>query len=430
MTLTFIGHGYVGLVTAAVFADLGNKVWVVGHTKEKIEDLKKGILPIFEPGLEELVKKNIKAKRLLFTLDYSPAISESQIVFIAVGTPPTKTGDADLSQVLSVAEKIGKNLSNYTVIATKSTVPVGTYKKIKQVIDETKEKNAQFDVASVPEFLREGSAISDTLHPDRIVVGTESTKARDLLVELHKPIQAPFILTNLSTAELIKYASNSFLATKISYANSIAKLAELSGADGLTVLKGVGMDSRIGKQFLSPGPGYGGSCFPKDVRALISIAKDYDYSFSLLEEVEKINDRARRDIVQKARKLLSDLRGKKIAIFGLAFKPNTDDMRDAPSIDIITLLQKDGAKVKAYDPQAEANAKRVLNDVEFGKDPYEIVKEADLLIVLTEWNEFKEMNLGKIKKLMKTPRIIDGRNLYDPTRMGRSGFEYVGVGRR
>lgn len=429
MTITIIGHGYVGLVTAAVFADLGNKVWVIGHTKEKIENLKKGIIPIFEPGLEELVKQNIKNKRLFFTLDYSPAIEESQIVFIAVGTPPTKTGDADLSQVLSVAKEIGKNIKNYTVIATKSTVPVGTYKKIRQVIDEVKAKDAKFDVASVPEFLREGSAISDTLHPDRIVIGTESKEARSLLVELHKPVQAPFVLTNLATAELIKYASNSFLATKISYANSIAKLAELSGADGLTVLKGMGMDERIGKQFLSPGPGYGGSCFPKDVKALISIAKDYDYSFSLLEEVEKINDRARRDIVQKARKLLGDLRGKTIGVLGLSFKPNTDDMRDAPSIDIISLLQKDGAKVKAYDPQAAQSASRILNDVVFCKNSYEAVKGADLLIIVTEWNEFKEFNLKKIKELMKTPHVIDGRNLYDPEKMRSLGFNYVGVGR-
>lgn len=429
MTLTFIGHGYVGLVTAAVFADLGNKVWVIGHTKEKIENLKRGVLPIFEPGLEELVKKNVDAKRLIFTLDYSPAISQSQIVFIAVGTPPTKTGDADLSAVLNVAEKIGKNIANYTVIATKSTVPVGTYKRIRQIIEEVKNKDAQFDVASVPEFLREGSAISDTLHPDRIVIGTESNKARDLLVELHKPVQSPFILTTLATAELIKYASNSFLATKISYANSIAKLAELSGADGLTVLKGIGMDSRIGKQFLSPGAGYGGSCFPKDVRALISIAKDYDYSFSLLEEVEKINGIARRDVVQKARKLLTDVRGKTIAILGLAFKPNTDDMRDAPSIDIIELLQKDGAKIKAYDPQAEKNAREVLKNVSFCKDPYETAKDADLVIIVTEWNEFKEMNLNKLKKIMKNPVVIDSRNIYDPTKMEKIGFEYIGVGR-
>ncbi len=429
MTITFIGHGYVGLVTAAVFADLGNKVWVIGHTKEKIENLKKGIMPIFEPGLEELVKRNVDFKRLLFTLEYNPAIPQSEIVFIAVGTPQTKTGDADLSAVFQVAEKIGENLSDYTVIATKSTVPVGTYKKIKQIIDEVKPQKTKFDIASIPEFLREGTAISDTLDPDRIVIGTDSDRARKILVELHKPVQSSFVLTNLATAELIKYASNSFLATKISFANAIAKLAELSGADGLAVLSGMGMDKRIGKQFLSPGPGYGGSCFPKDVRALISIAKDYDYSFSLLEEVERINDRARRDIVQKARKILFDVRGKTIAILGLAFKPNTDDMRDAPSIDIIELLQKDGAKIRAYDPQALKNAKKILKDVTFCRDPYEAAKSASLAIIVTEWDEFKELNLKKLKELMKQPIIIDGRNIYDPKKLRSLGFSYLGVGR-
>lgn len=429
MTITFIGHGYVGLVTAAVFADLGNKVWVVGHTPKKIEDLKKGIMPIYEPGLKELVVTNVKAGRLFFTLDYSPAVSESDVVFIAVGTPPTKTGDADLSTVLDVAEKIGKNLSHYTVIATKSTVPVGTYKRIKQIVEENKPKGTEFDVASVPEFLREGSAISDTFNPDRIVIGTDSSRARDVLSELHKPIKAKFVLTDLATAELIKYASNSFLATKISFANAIAKLAELSGADGLQALSAVGMDKRIGGYFLSPGAGYGGSCFPKDVKALITIAKDYDYSFSLLEEVERINDRARRDIVLKARKVLEDVRGKTIAVLGLAFKPNTDDMRDAPSIDVINLLQKDGAKIKAYDPQAVETAKKVIEGITFSKDPYDAVKDADLVIIMTEWNEFKEMDLGKIKEVMNSPRIIDARNVFEPEKLKRLGFLHIGVGR-
>lgn len=429
MTITFVGHGYVGLVTASVFADLGNTVWVIGHTKEKIENLKKGILPIYEPGLEEIVKRNVKAKRLLFTLGYKESIPNSEVVFIAVGTPSTKMGDADLSTVLRVAEEIGKNLKNHTVIATKSTVPVGTYKKIRQVVEEVKPKGARFDIASVPEFLREGTAISDTLNPDRIVLGTDSTKAKDVLMELHKPIKAPFVLTNLATAELIKYASNSFLATKISYANSIAKLSELSGADALQVLSGIGMDKRIGKYFLSPGPGYGGSCFPKDVKALISIAKDYDYSFSLLEEVERVNDRARRDIVQKARRLLTDVRGKTIAILGLAFKPDTDDMRDAPAITIIELLQKDGAKIKAYDPQSVKNAANILTNVTFCKDPYDAIDNADLAIIVTEWNEFKEMNLQRIKRSMKAPNLIDGRNIYDPQRLRELGFTHVGVGR-
>lgn len=429
MTITFIGHGYVGLVTAAVFADFGNKVYVVGHTPEKIESLKKGKAPFYEPGIEEMVKRNLEAKRIIFTLDYK-GVGESSVVFIAVGTPPQATGDAELSTVFEVAKEIGKNLKNgHTVVATKSTVPVGTNKRIYSLISEVKPKTATFDIASVPEFLREGTAIEDTLHPDRIVIGTESKEAKKVLMELHKPINAPFIHTNLETAELIKYAANSFLATKISFANAIAKLSESVSADGLKVLDGIGMDKRIGRAFLYPGAGYGGSCFPKDVKALISIASDYDYDFSLLDQVEEINKQAKRDIVRKARKVLGDTRGKKVAVFGLAFKPNTDDMRDAPSIDIIGLLKQEGVKVTAYDPQAVENAKRIISGIEFGKDAYETVKDAQLLIILTDWNEFKEVDLGKIKKLMKTPSIIDGRNIYDPVTTRKLGFSYIGVGR-
>jgi UDPglucose 6-dehydrogenase len=429
MTITFIGHGYVGLVTAAVFADLGNTVWVVGHTKEKIDNLNRGIIPIYEPGLEELVKKNVKAKRLIFTLDYQLAIPESDIVFIAVGTPTTKTGDADLSTVLKVAEEIGKNLKGYTVVATKSTVPAGTNKKVKRILEEAKPQGTEVDYASVPEFLREGSAISDTTNPDRIVIGTENKQAQELLVKLHQPINAPLVLTNFETAELIKYAANAFLALKISYANAIAKLSESIGADALKVLEGIGADRRIGNMFLSPGPGYGGSCFPKDVKALISIAKDNDYQFALLEEVENINNQARRDIVRKARKMLGDVRNKKIGVLGLAFKANTDDMRDAAAIDIINLLQNDGAKVAAFDPKAMETAAAVLKNVDYKKDAYAVAEGVDLLIILTEWNEFKELDLVKLKKLMKTPNIIDGRNLYAPEQMKEAGFNYMGIGR-
>ena len=429
MTITFVGHGYVGLVTAAVFADFGNTVYVIGHTKEKIENLKRGIIPIYEPGLEELVKKNVKTKRLIFTLDYKPAVSESDIVFIAVGTPTTKTGDADLSTVLGVAEKIGQNLEGYTVVATKSTVPAGTNKKVKRILEESKPEGTEVEYASVPEFLREGSAISDTTNPDRVVIGTENKRAQEMLVKLHEPINAPLVLTNFETAELIKYAANAFLALKISYANAIAKLSELLGADALKVLEGIGMDKRIGNMFLSPGPGYGGSCFPKDVRALISIAKDNDYPFSLLEEVENINHQSRRDIVRKVRKTLGEVRNKKIGILGLAFKANTDDMRDAPAIDIINLLQNDGAKISAFDPKAMEIAATVLKDVDYKKDAYEVADGADLVIVLTEWNEFKELNLSKLKSKMKNPNVIDGRNIYDPEEMTRLGFNYQGIGR-
>ena len=429
MKITFIGHGYVGLVTAAVFADFGNKVYVIGHTKEKIDKFKKGISPFYEPGLEELVKKNLKAKRLIFTLDYKPAIPQADVVFIAVGTPTTKMGDADLSTVLDVAEKIGKNLEGYTVVATKSTVPAGTNKKVQRILEETKHQGAELDYASVPEFLREGSAISDTINPDRVVIGTESKRAQEVLMKLHKSINAPLVLTNFETAELIKYAANSFLALKISYANAIAKLSELIHADALQVLEGIGMDKRIGSLFLSPGPGYGGSCFPKDVRALISIAKDNDYAFSLLEEVEVINQQARRDIVRKARKILGDVRGKNIGILGLAFKANTDDMRDAAAIDIISWLQNDGAKITAYDPKAEESAREVLPKITYADEVYSVMDGADLLIILTEWNEFKDINFEEVKKRMKTPNIIDGRNLYDPKILREYGFNYIGVGR-
>ncbi len=429
MKITFIGHGYVGLVTAAVFADFGNTVFVIGHTKEKIENLKRGMIPFFEPGLEELVKKNIKPGRLIFTLNYKPAIPDSDVVFIAVGTPPTKTGDADLSSVLDVAEKIGKNLEGYTVVATKSTVPTGTNKKVQRTLSETKPRGAEVDYASVPEFLREGSAISDTTNPDRIVIGTQSPRAQDVLIKLHEPIKAPLVLTNFETAELIKYAANSYLALKISYANAIAKLSELLQADGLKVLEGIGMDKRIGNLFLSPGPGYGGSCFPKDVKALISIAKDNDYAFSLLEEVEIINQQAKRDIVRKCRKILGDVRGKKIGVLGLAYKANTDDMRDAPAIDIITWLQADGAKIIAFDPKAQENAKAVLPKITYVEDVYDVVNDADLLIILTEWNEFREIDLDEVKKRMKNLNIIDGRNLYDPQTLRDYGFNYMGIGR-
>lgn len=430
MTITFIGHGYVGLVTAAVFADLGNTVWVVGHTHEKIENLKKGILPIYEPGLEEIVKRNVKAGRLLFTLDYKPAIPESDVIFIAVGTPPKSNGEADLSVVFEVAEKIAKHLSGYTVVVTKSTVPIGTNYRVKHIIDSIKSKKAIVDVASVPEFLREGQAISDTLHPDRVVIGSDSKKAQEALIELHKPIESNLILTNIETAEMIKYASNAFLATKISFSNAIAYLSELTGADGLKVLEAVGLDKRVGSAFLNAGVGYGGSCFPKDVKALIAIAIQHGYDFNLLKEVESINKRAIESIVDKAEKLLNgSLEGKKIGILGLSFKPDTDDMRDAPSISVIKKLYELKAIIQAYDPIAKENAKKLLPSITFCNDSYEAVKDCDIAIVMTEWNEFRQLDLENMKKLMKQPIILDGRNIYDPEKLRKTGFIYQGVGR-
>ena len=430
MTITFVGHGYVGLVTAAVFAELGNTVWVIGHTEEKINNLKKGIIPIYEPGLSEIVQRNVKAGRLLFTLDYDEAIKASNVVFIAVGTPSKENGDADLAVVYEVAEKIGKHLDGHTVVVTKSTVPVGTNKKIKELIEKVKPVKATFDLASAPEFLREGQAISDTLHPDRIVIGTDTKRAEDILVELHEPIDGQYVLTNIETAETIKYAANAFLSVKISFANAIAKLSELTNADGLKVLEGIGYDKRIGNQFLSPGAGYGGSCFPKDVRALIHISKQYGYQFSILEAVEEVNKQAMEDIVEKAKKLLDDkVEGKTIAVLGLSFKPDTDDMRDAPSITIINALKDMGANIKAFDPIALETAKKKITGIEFCKDVDNAVKDADILVVLTEWNEFKQLDLNKIKALMKSPVILDGRNIYNPVEVRRLGFVYQGVGR-
>lgn len=442
MTITFIGHGYVGLVSAAVFADLGNTVWVIGHTPEKIEGLKKGIIPIYEPGLEELVKRNVDAKRLKFTLDYSPAVAESDVVFIAVGTPPKQSGEADLAVVFDVAEKVGKHLDGYTVVNVKSTVPVGTNRKVKELIDKVKPKDAEFDIASVPEFLREGQAISDTRYPDRIVIGTESERAEHTLVELHTPlmhnikgekVEGGLFLCNIETAEMVKYASNAFLSVKISFANAIAQLSELSGANGLDVLEAVGLDKRIGTAFLNPGAGYGGSCFPKDVKALISIANNYGYDFRLLKEVENVNHDAMLDIVKKAKRLLGeDLTGKTIGVLGLAFKPDTDDMREAPSLFIIRELLSAGAKVNSFDPIALENGKKILKDeknIEFVSDAYATAKDADLIIIVTEWNEFKQLDLIKIKNLMKSPNLIDGRNIYDPERAKAFGFTYLGVGR-
>lgn len=436
MTITFVGHGYVGLVTAAVFADLGNTVWVIGHTPEKVKNLKKGIIPIYEPGLEEMVKRNVDAGRLLFTMDYDKAIPASKIVFSAVGTPPQEDGSADLSVVYEVAEKIAKNLGDYAVVATKSTVPVGTNRKIKKIIEENKSKNSDFDIASCPEFLREGQAISDTLHPDRVVIGTESKKAEELLVELHSSLDSGeigshdhFVLTNIETAEMIKYAANAFLATKISFANAIAKLSELTGADALKVLEGIGMDKRIGSSFLQPGAGYGGSCFPKDVKALIAIGKSVGYDFSLLKEVEAINSQAAEEIVKKVTKDLKDVKGKNIGVLGLSFKPDTDDMREAPSLMVINKLKERGAKISAYDPIAMENAKRLTSGIEFSKDAFEAAKDADLIIVMTEWNEFKEIDLSKLKEQMRGNFLVDGRNVYHPNEAKKAGFSYTGVGR-
>ena len=431
MTIAFIGHGYVGLVTAVVFADLGNTVWVVGRTKEKIERLKNGIAPFYEPGLAELVKRNVDSGRLLFTLDYKEAVEPSSIVFICVGTPPKESGEADLTSVFQAAEQIGKNLTGFKVIVTKSTVPPGTNEKVREIVSKNKPEVAEFEIASVPEFLREGTAIDDTLHPDRVVIGATTERARDLLLEVHKPITGKHVVCSIETAELIKYASNSLLSTKISFANAIAMLSEKVGADVEQVLDGVGMDKRLGRSFLYAGIGYGGSCFPKDVKALIAISDSHGYDFTLLKAVDGINVQIGQNFVDKiVRHFNGNLEGKNIAILGLSFKPNTDDMREAPSVRIIKKLTELGAKITAFDPIAMDNARKVLpEEVIFSKDAYSAVDNADGVAVLTEWNEFRQLDLVKIFKNLKEKVLFDGRNIYDPARVKQLGFVYYGVGR-
>ena len=429
MKITMIGHGYVGLVTATVLSDFGNEVYVVGRTPEKIEQLNKGIIPIFEPGLEELVKRNIEAGRLKFTLDFKNPIAVSDIVIIGVGTPSKETGEADLSSVFDVAQKIGQNLKiGFTVVACKSTVPVGTNRKIAGIITKNKSEGAKFAIASIPEFLREGTGIQDTIKPDRVIIGVEDEKAKDLLINLHKPISENPFIVNIETAEMIKYSANSFLATKISFANAIANLCETTGASALKVMEGIGLDKRIGKDFLSAGIGYGGSCFPKDVKALIKISEMFGYDFKLLKEVEAINKDAYLNFVNKIERYFSSLKGKKLAVLGLSFKPNTDDLRDAPSILIINKLISLGAEITAYDPEGMENAKRIIKGISFSINPYECARRADALLILTEWNEFKELDLEKIKQELKNPVIFDGRNIYDRKEVEEKGFEYFGVG--
>lgn len=430
MTISFIGHGYVGLVTAAVFADLGNTVWVVGRTKEKIDRLKKGDPLIYEPGLDELLKRNLAAGRLKFTLDYKEGVAASQVVFIAVGTPSKTNGEADLGQVFAAAEEIGKSLVGYKVVVTKSTVPPGTGRKVSEIVNRHKPEGSSFAIASCPEFLREGTGLSDTLHPDRVVIGTNSDRARDILVELHKPIDGKQVLCNVETAELIKYASNSMLATKISFANAIGFLAEKVGADVEHVLEGVGLDKRIGRSFLYPGVGYGGSCFPKDVKALIAIAGEYGYDFKLLRSVHEVNMEARNNFVDKITRHFKSMKGKTIAILGLAFKPDTDDMREASSIDIINALLDKGASIRVFDPIAMEKAKTKLpHGVVFTKDPYDAASGTDAVAIVTEWNEFRQIDLVRLAKGMKHLVLFDGRNIYEPTRLRELGFMYYGVGR-
>ncbi len=432
MHIAIIGTGYVGLVAGTCFADSGNDVVCVDIDARKITQLQAGEVPIYEPGLEELIRKNTRERRLSFSTDLPAAVANAQVVFIAVGTPEGESGEADLQYVLSAAEQIGRAMRQYTVIVDKSTVPVGTADKVREVISQV--TKVEFDVVSNPEFLKEGAALDDFFKPDRVVIGTESERARKLMGQLYAPFvrtENPILYMDTRSAELTKYAANAMLATRISFMNDIAALCEKVGADVDFVRKGMGADKRIGYPFLFPGVGYGGSCFPKDVKALVAKGREQGLELDLLRSVERTNERQKKVLVQKALKHFGSLEGRKFAVWGLAFKPKTDDMREAPSVEVIEGLLAKGAQVTAHDPVAERTARRVLGDrIRYANVPYEALEGADALFVVTEWNEFRHPDFDRMKALMKSPVIFDGRNIYDPSRMRELGFSYMGLGRR
>jgi len=430
MRICVIGSGYVGLVTGSCFADLGNDVICVDNDKSKVAALKKGLIPIYEPGLEELVKRNVKELRLSFTTHLKDGVEKSEIIFVCVPTPPKDNGDADLTYIETVSKEIALSMPSYRLIVEKSTVPVNTGEWVEHTINVYNKRKIEFDVASNPEFLKEGSAIDDFMNPDRVVVGVKSKRAADMLKELYKPLKAPIVVTDIKSAEIIKHASNSFLATKISFINSVANICDKVGADVVDVARGMGLDKRISRDFLSAGIGFGGSCFPKDLAAFVHIAEKVGYDFGILKEAQKVNNHQKRSVIKRIEGLLWNLPKKTVGVLGLSFKPGTDDLREAPSLEIIEMLRNEGVHVKAFDPVAMGKAKGILgNDVKFCKDAYEVAKDSDCLLIVTEWNEFKELDFKKIKKLMRQPIIIDGRNIYDPKEMKKLGFKYVGIGR-
>jgi UDPglucose 6-dehydrogenase len=431
MNICVVGTGYVGLVTGAVFADLGNDVVCVDNAIKKIEALRAGQMPIYEPGLEEMVLRNKDDGRLTFSTDLPAAVRQADVIFIAVGTPPKETGETDLSHVEAVAAEIGRSMDRYKVVVNKSTVPVGTGEFVREVITRHQPRPLDFDVVSNPEFLREGSAIEDTLRPDRIVIGAPNQQVAMTLVELYAPLERPMIITDLPSAEVIKYASNAFLAAKISFINAIANICEAAGADVSQVMKGMGLDSRIGMQFLQAGLGYGGSCFPKDVDSLIHTAARLGYDFKLLRSVVEINKERATHLVEMMRKAMGPLDDKTIAVLGLAFKPNTDDMREAKSLEVVRALHAAGAQIRAYDPVAMDNARPLMPEgVVFCESAYEAAAGADGVTLLTEWNEFKYLNLDRLRGLLRRRLIFDARNLYEPERMRRLGFVYYSIGRK
>jgi len=432
MQIAVIGTGYVGLVTGACFAEFGVDVTCVDVDTAKIERLLAGVMPIYEPGLEQIVTKNVQAGRLRFTTDVKQAVEQALVIFLAVGTPPKADGSPDLSFVEAAARSVAAHMNGYKVIVTKSTVPIGTGEYIRGLIRENRKSRVNFGIVSNPEFLREGAAISDFMRPDRVVIGSADEEAIAIMRDLYRPlylIEAPFVVTSLEAAELTKYAANAFLATKISFINEIATLCESIGCDVHDVARAIGMDKRIGSKFLHPGPGFGGSCFPKDTQALASVARQFNCDSLLVDAVIEVNRRQRQAMVPKIEKLVGTLKNTTVAVLGLAFKPETDDMREAPSVEIIRGLVARGASVRAYDPVAMTEARQLLPDIDYAEDEYAAVKDADALVFVTEWNQFRALDMTRIRDLMKSAKIVDLRNIYDPADMRELGFEYVGVGR-
>ena len=431
MKLTIAGTGYVGIVSGVGLANLGNDVICLDIEREKIEKLKNGELTIYEPGLEEIFKRNLASGRLTFTDDIITAIQKSDIIFICVGTPPNAQGEADLTAVEEVAKAVGKYMNGYKIVVNKSTVPVGTADLVKRLIQENQTEEIPFDVVSNPEFLREGAAVKDFENPDRVIIGAESKKAQDIMTSLYRSVartDRPIILTSVKSAEIIKYAGNTMLATRISFMNQLSHLCEKTGADIKDVAKGLGLDRRIGTRFLHAGIGFGGSCFPKDVKALISTLKQHGCDSDLFEAVHRINEKQKTIVIDKLRTVL-EIKDSTIAIWGLSFKPKTDDIREASSLRIIEELQKLGAKIHAYDPIALDNARKILKDVHLFENPYETIRDCDALIVVTEWDEFRNVDMRAVKVLLKQPIIVDGRNIYDPGELRDNGFTYFGIGR-
>jgi UDPglucose 6-dehydrogenase len=433
MQVAMIGTGYVGLVSGACFADFGHEVTCIDKDAGKIARLREGGIPIFEPGLEGLVARNVAAGRLFFETEAAAAVAKADAVFIAVGTPSRRgDGHADLSYVYAAAEEIAGLMDGFTVVVTKSTVPVGTGDEIEKII-RARRPDAQFAVVSNPEFLREGAAIEDFKRPDRVVVGLEDERARPVMSELYRPLflnETPIVFTGRRTSELIKYAANAFLAMKITFINEMADLCEAVGADVQQVAKGIGLDNRIGGKFLNAGPGYGGSCFPKDTLALVRTATDFGAPVQLIETTVRVNDQRKKAMADKVVQAMGgDVQGKRIGVLGLTFKPNTDDMRDAPSLDIIPALQGLGATITAYDPEGEHEARHLLKDVEFAAEPYAVARDADAVVIITEWDQFRALDLDRLKATMKAPVLVDLRNIYRPDDVRRQGFDYVSIGR-